>query len=159
MWLFDAGIASPCYNVSSIEVPLSLNEKRNLFKVYMNDIGLLVAMSCDGIQNEILNKNIEINEGSIIENALADAFVKNGHQLRYYDRKKPTSLEIDFVLQRGSKILVIESKSGSDFEKHASLDHLMNEKSIETPIVFCVDNIHEKDGVIYLPYYLCSFLK
>ncbi|MCK7479134.1 MAG: DUF4143 domain-containing protein [Candidatus Moduliflexus flocculans] len=76
MWLFDAGIASPCYNVSAIEFPLALNEKRNLFKVFMNDTGLLVAMSYAGIQNEVLNGNIEINEGAIVENALADAFVK-----------------------------------------------------------------------------------
>lgn len=158
MWLFDAGIASPCYNVSAIEFPLALNEKRNLFKVYMNDTGLLVAMSFDGIQNEVLNGNIEINEGSIVENAIADAFAKNGFRLHYYDRKKPTSLEIDFVIQRNSRIQIIESKSGSDFDKHDSLDQLMKEQSIDTPIVFCIDNLHEKDGILYLPYYLCSFI-
>jgi len=158
MWLFDAGIASPCYNVSAIEFPLALNEKRNLFKVFMNDTGLLVAMSYAGIQNEVLNGNIEINEGAIVENALADAFVKKGYQLHYYDRKKPTSMEIDFVIQRNSRIQIIEAKSGIDFEKHDSLDQLLKEQSIDTPMVLCADNIHEKDGILYLPYYLCSFL-
>lgn len=158
MWLFDAGIASPCYNVSAIEFPLALNEKRNLFKVYMNDTGLLVAMSFDGIQNEVLNGNIEINEGAIVENAIADAFSKNGRRLHYYDRKKPTSMEIDFVIQRNSRIQIIESKSGSDFDKHDSLDQLLKERAIDTPIVFCVENLHEKDGILYLPYYMCSFI-
>jgi len=158
MWLFDAGIASPCYNVSAIEFPLALNDKRNLFKVYMNDTGLLVAMSFDGIQNEVLNGNIEINEGSIVENALADAFVKKGYPLHYYDRKKPTSMEIDFVIQHNSRIQIIETKSGSDFEKHDSLDRLIQEQPMEIPVVFCIENIHEKEGILYLPYYLCSFL-
>lgn len=158
LWLFDAGIASPCYNVSAIAFPLSLNEKRNLFKVYLNDTGLLTAMSFDGIQSEVLNGNIEINEGAIVENALAEAFVKKGMKLHYFDRKKPTSMEIDFVLQNRSKILVLEAKSGSDFEKHDSLDRLIREQNVQNPVVFCIDNIHMKDGILYLPYYLCSFL-
>ena len=157
MWLFDANIASPCYNISAIELPLSLNEKRNLFKVYMKDTGLLVAMSFGNIQNEVLNGNIEINEGSILENALAEAFVKNGHRLNYYDRKKPTSMEIDFVLQVNNRLQIIESKSGSDFEKHDSLDQLMREQSLDQPIVFCIENIHEQNGILYLPYYF-SFI-
>lgn len=155
LWLFDSNIASPCYNLSAIELPFSLNEKRNLFKVYMKDTGLLVAMSYEGIQNEVLNGNIEINEGAIVENVLADAFVKNGHRLYYYDRKKPKSMEIDFVLQIKNKIQIIESKSGSDFEKHDSLDQLIETYRIELPIVFCMDNVHKKNDVLYLPYYLC----
>jgi len=154
MWLFDAKIASPCYNIAAIELPLVLNEKRNLFKVYMNDTGLLTALSYLGIQSEILNGNIEINEGSIIENALADAFLKNGFLLHYYDRKKPTSMEIDFVIQVRDTIQVIEAKSGSDFAKHDSLNTLLKEKNIGEPIVFCTENIHEANGILYLPYYL-----
>lgn len=158
MWLFDAGIASPCYNVSAIEFPLSLNEKRSLFKVYMNDTGLLAALSFQGIQQEVLNGNIEINEGAVIENALAEALVKRGMALHYYDRKKPTSMEIDFVIQCRSRILVIESKSGSDFETHDSIDRFIKEHPVDTPIVFCIDNIHQRNGIRYLPYYACPFL-
>lgn len=38
--LADAGVALPCYNVVTPQPPLQLNEKRNLFKLYMNDVGL-----------------------------------------------------------------------------------------------------------------------
>lgn len=159
MWLFDAGIASPCYNVSAIEHPLSLNEKRSLFKVYLNDTGLLTAMSFQGIQHEVLSGDIEINEGAIVENAIAEALVKRGMQLHYYDRKKPTSMEIDFVIQDGFNIRVMESKSGSDFEKHDSLDRFVREHPTITPIVFCVENIHVQNAIRYLPYYACSFME
>lgn len=158
MWLFDAGIAIPCFNVNAIEYPLSLNEKRNIFKVYMRDTGLLVAMSFKGIQKEVLNGDLEINEGSIIENILADVFSKNGYKLFFYDRKKPSSMEIDFVLQEGNKINIVESKSGSDFEKHSSLDALMRTYSGLKPIVFCINNIEEKNDILYLPYYLSFML-
>ena len=39
-WLADAGVALPCYNVTEPQAPLQLSEKRNLFKLYMNDVGL-----------------------------------------------------------------------------------------------------------------------
>jgi predicted AAA+ superfamily ATPase len=157
MWLIDASIAIPSFNIASIELPLSLNEKRNLFKIYMFDTGLLTSMSFEGIQFEVLNGDIEINEGSIIENALASTFFKKGIKLRYYDRKKPTNLELDFVLQIGNKIRIIESKSGIDFYKHPSLTRIIEEKDIADTIVFCTNNIKSENNILYLPYYL-SFL-
>lgn len=157
MWLIDASIAIPSFNIESIELPLSLNEKRNLFKIYMFDTGLLTSMSFEGIQFEVLNGDIEINEGSIIENALASTFFKKGIQLRYYDRKKPTNMELDFVLQIGNKIRIIESKSGIDFYKHPSLTRIIEEKDIADTIVFCINNVKSENNILYLPYYL-SFL-
>ncbi|OQX93728.1 MAG: hypothetical protein B6I17_01565 [Tenericutes bacterium 4572_104] len=157
MWLFNAEIAIPCYNVASIEYPLLLNVKRNLFKVYMKDIGLLVALSFKGIQKEVLNGDIEINKGSIIENALADVFKKKNYKLYYYNRKKPTNMEIDFVIQKNKSIIIIEAKSGSNFKEHPSLTKLVEENKFIKPIVYCIDNIHESNGILYLPYYL-SFL-
>jgi len=157
MWLIDASIAIPSFNIASIELPLSLNEKRNLFKIYMFDTGLLTSMSFEGIQFEVLNGDIEINEGSIIENALASTFFKKGIKLRYYDRKKPTNMELDFVLQIGNKIRIIESKSGIDFCKHPSLTRIIEEKDITDTIVFCINNIKSENNILYLPYYL-SFL-
>lgn len=158
MWLIDASIAIPSFNIASIELPLSLNEKRNLFKIYMFDTGLLTSMSYEGIQFDVLNGDIEINEGSIIENALASAFYKNGIQLRYYDRKKPTSMELDFVLQIKNNIRLIESKSGIDFDKHPSLSRIINEKAFVDPIVFCINNIKIENGILYLPYYLAFLI-
>ncbi|HBP26307.1 MAG TPA: hypothetical protein DD618_05080 [Acholeplasmatales bacterium] len=66
-------------------------------------------------------------------------------------------MEIDFVLQINNRLQIIESKSGSDFEKHDSLDQLMREQSLDQPIVFCVENIHEQNDILYLPYYF-SFI-
>ena len=70
-WLSDAGVALPCYNVTEPQVPLQLNEKRNLFKLYMNDVGLLCAACMENIQFDLLMGNVDINMGSILENAFA----------------------------------------------------------------------------------------
>ncbi len=64
-WLTDAGVALPCYNVTEPQTPLQLNEKRNLFKLYMNDVGLLCASCMENIQFDLLMGNVDINMGSI----------------------------------------------------------------------------------------------
>jgi len=53
--------------------------------------------------------------------------------------------------------MVVESKSGFNFEKHASLNKLINEKTNLITILYYIVNISELNGVLYLPYYL-SFL-
>ena len=49
-WLEDAGVALPCYNVTAPQLPLSLNTKHNLFKLYMGDTGLLCANCLENVQ-------------------------------------------------------------------------------------------------------------
>ena len=50
LWLRDAGVAIPAYNVAEPRVPLLLNKQRNLFKLFLNDVGLLAAMYGGNIQ-------------------------------------------------------------------------------------------------------------
>lgn len=49
----DAGVALPVYNVEEPTVPLILSSSRNLFKLFMADIGLLASLYADGIQLKI----------------------------------------------------------------------------------------------------------
>ena len=71
LWLSDVGVALPSYNVTEPQPPLQLNEKRNLFKLFMGDTGLLCASCMENIQFELLQGNMEVNMGSILENVLA----------------------------------------------------------------------------------------
>ena len=56
----------PCYNVTEPQPPLKINEKHNLFKLYMGDTGLLCAACMENIQFAILNGELEINMGSTL---------------------------------------------------------------------------------------------
>lgn len=58
-WIEDAGIILRCHNVSITELPLSGNAQEDIFKVYMQDIGLLVSMLEDGTQYDILTGNVK----------------------------------------------------------------------------------------------------
>ncbi|MCL2712727.1 MAG: AAA family ATPase [Methanomassiliicoccaceae archaeon] len=76
MWLTEAGISYNCFNVTSLEPPLSFSEKRNLYKLYMLDTGLLCAQSMNGIQPLLLSGDISVNEGGITENAVGAALAR-----------------------------------------------------------------------------------
>lgn len=69
-------------------IPSQLNEKRNLFKLYMNDVGLLCASCMENIQFDLLMGNVDVNMGSILENVFAQNLRSNGFELHYYDSKK-----------------------------------------------------------------------
>ena len=157
-WLDDAGVALPCYNVKEPQLPLSLNEKHSLFKLFMNDTGLLCAACMDNIQLDILNGHLEINMGSILENVMAQQLKANTFSLYYYDSAKHG--EVDFVVQNGMHIDMVEVKSGSDYKQHKALDNILavGEWSFANSYVLCKDNLKVEDGVTYLPWYLVMFL-
>lgn len=158
-WLADAGVALPCYNVTEPQPPLQLNEKRNLFKLYMNDVGLLCAACMENIQFDLLMGNMDVNMGSILENVFAQNLKSNGFELRYFDSKKVG--ELDFVLQRGVSAEVVEIKSGSDYKKHLAMDHAIRTENWKfgNCIVFSKSNVEEENGILYLPWYMVIFYR
>lgn len=62
LWLKDAGVVIPVYNVDEPKPPLRLSETRNLFKLFSNDVGLLAAQYAGGIQLKILTGDSSINK-------------------------------------------------------------------------------------------------
>lgn len=158
-WLNDAGVTLPCYNLQEIAQPIAINLSRNLFKLFMNDTGLLCAMSSSDIQYAIISDNLSINEGSIMENLFATQLKSNGFPIYYYDRKKFG--EIDFIIEKENGLLPIEVKSGKDYKAHVALNKVIKEykDSIHKPIVFSIANVEDTDDILYLPLYMIMFLK
>ncbi len=159
LWLSDAGVALPCFNVSQPQPPLQLNQKHNLFKLYMGDTGLLCAACMENVQFAILQGDLSINMGSILENVIAQVIKCNGFNLNYYDSKKHG--EIDFVIQNGTHVDLIEVKSGNDYKQHSALNKVLkvDEWKFKSAYVFCKGNIETTESVVYLPWYMIMFYK
>jgi len=162
MWLSEAGIGYHCFNMNALELPFAMYAKRNLYKLYIVDTGLLCALSMDGIQAQILQGQIEINEGGIAENAIACELAKKNIPLYYYDHK--SRCELDFIIKENKRLSVLEVKSGRSYKKHASLDNVIaadeNKDKFERKIVFCKYNISRGESdIIYYPLYMAMFLK
>lgn len=116
-WIEDAGIISRCYNLTAPELPLEGNAIKDIFKVYMKDTGLFVAMLEDGTQFDILSGNLYGYKGAIFENLIADIFSKMGRTLYYFH--KDSGLEINFVMRYKGECTLIEVKAASGNTKSA----------------------------------------
>lgn len=158
-WITLAGLGLPSYNLEEPQEPLLLNEKRNLFRFFLFDTGLLCAMNTGNVHYEILQGRTNINEGSLLENCFATQLVANGFQLTYYNSKKIG--EIDFVIQKESNPTLIEIKSGSNYTSHKALDNALAVKNwtFDQAIVFCKGNVKKEQTVTCYPWYMIMFLK
>ena len=159
IWLKEAGVALPVYCVQELQVPLLLSKATNLFKLFLSDVGLLAAMYADGLQIRILNKENDINFGSVYENAVAQELYAHEFEVYYFNNKKQG--ELDFVIEYEGKALPIEVKSGKDYTKHRALNHVLENPNyhIENAIVLSNENIEVKDNIFYCPIYMTGFLR
>lgn len=156
--LADAGVAMPCYNVTRPTTPLASNEKRNLFKLFLCDTGLLATASLQNIQFDILQGNVGVNQGSILENLFAQQLHANGFALRYFQAKSLG--EADFLIQDGKTIVPIAIRAGKNYKKHTPLTNVLavNKWDLKQAIVFCRGNIEKGNAVTYLPWYMVPFV-
>lgn len=159
LWLTNAGVALPVYNVEEPKMPLLLARSRNLFKLFQNDIGLLASQYAEGIQMRIIKGDKDINFGSIYENAVAQELVAHGITSYYYNSKKRG--ELDFIIELGGKVLPIEVKSGKDYETHHALSNIMDCEDYDLPeaVVFNNDNLHIDGKILYAPIYMVMFIE
>jgi uncharacterized protein len=159
LWLTNAGVALPVYNIEEPKTPLLLARSRNLFKLFQSDIGLLAAQYAGGIQLRIIKGDKDINFGSIYENAIAQELVAHGIEPYYYNNKKRG--EIDFVVELNGKVLPIEVKSGKDYETHRALSNIMDcdEYDLPNAVIFNKDNLRVEGKLLYAPIYMAMFIE
>ena len=156
MWLYDANIINFCYNLTVPEAPLEGNSKSDVFKVYMRDTGLLMAMLEDGSQKEIIDGNLGIYKGAIYENIIADIFAKLNKKLYYFEHN--STIEIDFFIRFNNVVTAIEVKSANN-TKSKSLNSIINNWNVAKGIKLSSKNIGiTSDKIINLPIYMAIFL-
>ena len=108
-WIEDAGIIIRCYNLNITELPLDGNADKEVFKVYMADIGLLISMLEEGTAWSIMQGNMLSYKGAIFENLIADILGKMGRKLYYF--RKDSGLELDFVMRYHGECCPLECKA------------------------------------------------
>ena len=174
-WLDDAKIVNLCYNTTAPNIGLQLNEDRTILKCYFCDTGLLIslAFSARGIvTNEIYQKllfdKLEIDEGMLVENIVAQMLKTAGNELFFYsnsDRDDTESrMQIDFLIQKEivtsrHNISPIEVKSSTNYTLK-SINKCIKKfgEYLSTPYVLHTKDIEIKDGLVFLPLYMTPLL-
>ena len=158
-WLWKAGVALPVFNVTEPKLPLLLNQKSTLFKLFLSDVGMLTTLYGKGLKLKIVNQEADINKGSVYENIAAQELIAHGYKCYYYNNKKFG--ELDFVVEHDGEVLPIEVKSGKDYKKHSALAQVMQNENyhINQSLVFSNSNVECNSKITYLPIYMLMFLK
>ena len=173
-WLADAKIINCCYNSSEPNVSLRLNEDRTTMKCYMADTGLLLSHTFNArglmsqeIYQKLMFDKLEINEGMLVENIVAQMLCAKGHRLFFYNSSSEVAedrMEIDFLIQKEKvtsrhNISAIEVKSGNKYTL-TSLRKCLKKfnESMSTPYVIHSKDVKTEDGVVYIPLYMTPLL-
>ena len=158
LWLSESGVALTVYNIVEPTIPLMLNEKSNLFKLFLSDVGMLTTMYGRTTKIKLLSDNEDINNGALYENVIAQELKAHGFNLYYYNSKKYG--ELDFVIEYKGKPLPIEVKSGKNYMRHSALSNVMEiaNYSIDEAYVLSNYNVEQKDKLTYYPVYMIMFI-
>lgn len=174
-WLDDSKMVNICYNTTAPNIGLQLNEDRTVLKCYYCDTGLLIslAFSARGIvTNEIYQKlmfgKLEIDEGMLVENIVAQMLKAAGNELFFYsnyDKEEAENrMQVDFLVQKEvvtsrHNISPIEVKSGSGYTLTSIKKCIKKFKEyLSTPYVLHTKDVEQKDGLVYLPLYMTPLL-
>ena len=159
LWLKDAGVALPVYNVKEPKLPLKMNENRSLFKLFFSDVGLLTSQYSNDTKIKILTKEPGINNGALFENIVAQELVSKGLQVYYFSSKKQG--EVDFVIERNGTVCPIEVKSGKDYKRHSALENILSDGNykISEAIILSNANVEVIGKRVYLPVYMIMFFE
>lgn len=170
IWLNEAMVVNTCFNSTDPNVGLAFSADHATLKCYMADTGLLVthtfmdrSFTDNELYKSILFDKLDVNEGMIMENIIAQMLRCNGHRLYFYSRSdsnnRANDMEIDFLISDGKKIAPIEVKS-ANYRSHSSLDKFRRKfsRKIGTPYILYPKDVMEKDGIWHLPLYMAGFL-
>ena len=174
-WLAESRVVNICYNSTAPDIGLRMNEERTTLKCYMADTGLLIshAFNLKTIMgNELYLKlalgKLEVNEGMLVENVVAQMLKASGHELFFYSNNSKNSaedrMEIDFlvskpVITNRHNISPIEVKSSNSYTI-TSLNKLRTKfaQMLAESYVLHPADVEVKDGVVYLPLFMASLL-
>lgn len=155
-WLHNAGLIDFAYNVNSPWFPLKAYVKEDQFRVYLCDIGLLVAMYGYQLKITLLSDALEgPAKGGIYESLVADILAKRGEELYYY-KKEDSTLEIEFILERDCKLVPVEVKARKGSTR--SLNELLKMDNIERGYKLTAQNTGVVEKKITLPLYMAAII-
>ena len=158
MWLRNAGLIYQCNNVTEPLSPLRERTIPDVFKVYLADTGILMALTEENIEGTIVNRDPLANNGMVMENVIACALRSKGYVLRYYEKSNST-LGIDFIVNIHGNITAMEVKSGKNKKSKSLRTIYTTTRTVSRAIKLSEGNVFtDENGVEHYPLFgICFF--
>lgn len=156
-WLRDAEIIRVCHGVSTPQFPLLAYEEDDKFRVYANDLGLLVSMYGYEMKDAVVNNRLKgPMKGGLYENLVADMLAKQGFKLHYW-MSRDNSREIEFLVDGpGASVVPIEVKASRG--STVSLNAMLEREDVNLGLKLVDGNVGKDGKKVTLPLYMTMFL-
>lgn len=174
-WLEESMVVNVCYGATDPSVGLRLKERDSTLKLYLADTGLLITLAFDErtiAQDELYRKlmldKLEVNQGMLVENVVAQMLVASGHRLFFFSsyskKDSADTMEIDFLIRKPvvtsrHNISPIEVKTGKNYTT-SSLNKFRKKYGDKLAVSYIIHDgqLAQGDNLIYLPYYMVPCL-
>jgi len=159
-WLTNTNLIYKLYRVSLPNMPLIGYKEPAIFKLYMNDVGLLSARAGLDIKLYIddNDKTFSHYKGGLAEQFVLQELIATNNKLPiYYWAAEKNTAEVEFVVQYNDKIIPIEVKSGKNV-KSESLNVYRKEYTPACAIRTSLKNYGVIDGLYSIPLYMIGSL-
>lgn len=165
LWLTNAGLSIPVYNVDEPSIPFYVSANRKSLKLFYNDVGMLnSALFSAGTREKILRREKNVNFGAPYENLAAQELLAHGfgEVLYYFNSKKHG--EVDFLIEKDGEAVPIEIKSGKPEQmssyNHSALNNLIKTYDIRKAYVFGECSFKkESEVIVQMPIHNIAFLE
>jgi len=162
--LIMAGLAISVTHSSANGIPIGAEINPKYRRIIPCDTGIFLhILGIDTIKILLTDEFKIVNQGALAEIFAGLELLKNGRthaqrQLYCWSREKAqSSAQIDYLIQRGTSIIPIEVKSGTQGGMK-SLDIFMKEKNIARGIRTSLENFAKKEKFDIIPLYAISNL-
>jgi len=158
--LVMAGLAHPVTHTAANGIPLGAEKNNKYRRIIPCDTGIFLKTL--GLRSEILPaENFSaVNRGALTEIFTGLELIKNSscyapQELFCWQRSASAgtgNAQIDFLIQKGSRIIPIEVKAGTQGSMQ-SLRLFMKEKNIERGVRISLENFNRNDTIDIYPLY------
>lgn len=158
-WLSDCGLIHKVHRVKKPSLPLKAYLEPDAFKIFMSDIGLLVAMT-DLDARVIIDGNRIFTEfkGALTEQYVLQQLISEADVIPYYFSSENSTGEIDFLLQAKSSVIPIEVKAEENL-KAKSLKAFCQKYEPVCAVRTSMSDYREQDWMVNIPLYNIDRIK
>lgn len=111
-WLIDARMVYKICRVSKVDLPLKFYIEKDIFKLYLLDVGLLGSMVEAPASQILIGDNIfKEYKGAFTENYVLTQLITLPQTVVTYYSKENTTVEVDFIVQYRDALVPIEVKA------------------------------------------------
>jgi predicted AAA+ superfamily ATPase len=152
-WLENSGLVYKVYRINKAAFPLKSYLDLNAFKLFINDVGLLAAMS-DLPARTLLDSNRVFEEfkGALTEQYVHQQLMASGTEHIFYWSADKSKAEIDFIIQNGEEIIPIEVKAEENL-KAKSLRVFYQKYGHSKPLRYSMSDYRKDDWLVNIPLY------